>query len=248
MKLTIKRLCQKYNVPIRGATYRDLVSQIIDHNKKEAIKAAQGLSRKRFEQGLKNSIEFGEVDLPVFVPVPTARKSAQDGQRLMQSVHDALTRELRAAIKMNPGSPDNAVEQMRRATEIIMAPYADGSPPPNCASIAETEVRSAMDLSKYEYAKHLATAGLKVEKVWHHSGHPKKPRPGHLALDGVKAPFERNFAVEGKNGRVWMMYPHDPKAPPEEVIGCGCSYDIVVTGTKQGTEAKRMEAELKTPQ
>ena len=244
MRLTLKRLCQKYQVPIRGATYQDLVSQIIDYNKKRAIQSAQSLSRRRYERGLKDAIATGEIKLPPFVPIPTARKSAQSGKRLVQNVHDALTYSIRMAIELHPDDPDAAIDQMRKSTKAIMAPYADGVPPPHCQTIAITEVRSALNLSKYEYAKHLAAAGLKVKKKWRHSGHPKEPRPGHLALEGVEVDFARNFAVAGKHGRVWMQYPHDPNAPPDEVIGCGCSYDIEVTGTKRGSEAKQIEREL----
>jgi hypothetical protein len=246
MRLTLKRLCAKYNTPIRSATYQNLVSQIIDYNQQKAIQKSQSLSHRRYERGLKDAIDTGEIKLPPYVPIPTARKSAQSGERLLQHVHDALTYSVRMAINLHPDDPDAAIKQMLWSTEAVMAPYADGDPPPHCETIAITEVRSALNLSKYEYAKYLAAAGLKVKKIWRHSGHPKKPRPGHLALEGVKAPFERNFAVQGKNNkRVWMMYPHAPGAPAAETIGCGCSYDIEVTGTKRGTEAKQIERKLK---
>ncbi|MDR3302944.1 MAG: phage head morphogenesis protein, partial [Treponema sp.] len=238
MRLTLKRLCAKYNTPIRGKTYQDLVSQIIDYNQQKAIKTSQSLSRRRYERGLKDAIATGEIKLPPYVPIPTARKSAQSGERLLQHVHDQMTYSVRMAINLHPDDPDAAIKQMRLSTEVVMAPYADGDPPPHCETIAITEVRAALNLSKYEYAKHLAAAGLKVKKIWRHSGHPKVPRPGHLALEGAEVDFARNFAVVGKHGRVWMMYPHAPDAPADETIGCGCSYDIEVTGTKRGTEAK----------
>jgi hypothetical protein len=242
MRLTLKRLCEKYDVPIAGATYEDLVSKIIDYNKMRAIQSSQKLSHRRYTRGLKDAITEGEITLPVYVPIPTARKSAQSGKRLIQNVHYALTRELRSALKTHPDNPDKAVAQMLSAVKTIMEPYADGSPPPHCRTIAETEVRCALDLSKYEYAKHLAEAGLKLEKIWRHSGHSANPRPGHVEMDGVAVDFKRNFAVPGGKGkRIWMKYPHDPDAPPAEVINCGCSFEIQVTGTKQRTIARELE-------
>jgi hypothetical protein len=242
MRLTLKRLCEKYDVPVAGSTYEDLVSKIIDYNKMRAVQSSQKLSHRRYTQGLKDAIGTGEVTLPVYVPIPTSRKSAQSGKRLIQNVHDALTRELRSALKTHPDNPDSAVEQMLSAVKTIMEPYAGGSPPPHCRTIAETEVRSALDLSKYEYAKQLAAAGLKLEKIWRHAGHGANPRPGHIAMDGVTVDFNRHFPVPGTHGkRVWMKYPHDPDAPAAEVINCGCSFEIHVTGTKQRTEAKKRE-------
>lgn len=56
-----------------------------------------------------------------------------------------------------------------------------------------------------------------LEKMWRHVGHPKVPRPSHLAADGQHVPVDEPFDIGG----VTMMYPRDPGAPIEETINCG---------------------------
>ena len=59
-----------------------------------------------------------------------------------------------------------------------------------------------------------------LEKQWRHVGHPKVPRPSHLAADGQHVPVADPFNIGG----VEMMYPRDPAAPIEETINCGCDH------------------------
>lgn len=59
-----------------------------------------------------------------------------------------------------------------------------------------------------------------LEKQWRHVGHPKVPRPSHLAADGDHVPVDEPFNIGG----IEMMYPRDPAAPIEETINCGCDH------------------------
>ena len=56
-----------------------------------------------------------------------------------------------------------------------------------------------------------------LEKQWVHAGHPKKPRPAHVAASGQHVPVDQTFNIGG----VQMMYPRAPGAPLDEVINCG---------------------------
>jgi hypothetical protein len=79
--------------------------------------------------------------------------------------------------------------------------------------------------------------GLEVKKRWKHNPHlsQKDPRPGHAATDGKEAKLDETFAVplyEHKKGKwrrtgevLHILYPHDPRAPPEETINCHCDLD-----------------------
>jgi hypothetical protein len=60
-------------------------------------------------------------------------------------------------------------------------------------------------------------------KQWRRSGKIHS-RWNHDAMDGATAPAGEPFKVPTKGaGRfVLMMHPHDPKAPPAEIINCGC--------------------------
>jgi hypothetical protein len=57
-----------------------------------------------------------------------------------------------------------------------------------------------------------------LEKQWWHAGHPKLPRPSHLAADGQHVPVDQPFDIGG----VKMMFPRAPGADLENVINCGC--------------------------
>lgn len=56
-----------------------------------------------------------------------------------------------------------------------------------------------------------------LEKQWRHVGHPRIPRPTHLAADGQHVPVDEPFDIGG----VKMMFPRDSAAPIEETINCG---------------------------
>lgn len=59
-----------------------------------------------------------------------------------------------------------------------------------------------------------------IEKQWRHVGHPKKPRPSHLAANGVHVPVKEAFNVGG----VLMMFPRDPGAGLADTMNCGCDH------------------------
>lgn len=74
----------------------------------------------------------------------------------------------------------------------------------------------ATQLRMEEAVKHVD--GL--EKQWIHAGHPKNPRPSHLAAHGQHVAVDKPFDIGGKA----MMFPRDPTAPLNETINCGCDH------------------------
>jgi len=86
--------------------------------------------------------------------------------------------------------------------------------------ITETEMgrtfSQASQLRMEQAAQHVEG----MEKMWVHAGHPKVPRPGHVAAHGQHVPVDQPFIVDG----VPMMFPRDPGAPLKEVINCGCDH------------------------
>ncbi len=83
--------------------------------------------------------------------------------------------------------------------------------------ITQTEMgrvfSTAAELRMEEAAEHVKD----LEKMWRHVGHPKVPRPSHVAADGQHVPVDEPFDIGG----VSMMYPRDPGAPIDETINCG---------------------------
>lgn len=64
-----------------------------------------------------------------------------------------------------------------------------------------------------------------LRKRWKKSGKPpERSRHNHDAMDGVVVGVFERFKVPGKGlGQFTLMkHPHDPEAPPSQVIFCGC--------------------------
>jgi hypothetical protein len=87
-------------------------------------------------------------------------------------------------------------------------------------TITQTEMgrifSEAAQLRMGEAAQHVK--GL--EKQWIHAGHPRTPRPSHIAAAGQHVPVDQPFMVGG----IPMMFPRAPNAPISEVIHCGCDH------------------------
>ncbi len=124
------------------------------------------------------------------------------------------------------------------------ASYAKRDPevgvPRNVRTIAVTETRATISGVKGVYMQRLAdkNPGLEIRKRWKHNPHlSKEPRPGHREMDGVEVGMDEPFEVPewmrvgGKwhrTNRVWRLkHPHDPTAPPQEVVSCQCDVDFV---------------------
>lgn len=115
--------------------------------------------------------------------------------------------------------------------------------PPNIRNIAVTEIRSATNMMKDIYAAKIEQANPEIEmlKTWvQNVGMSKVPRKGHSIINGMTVRMHEYFSVplyEEKNGAMVyagstrMSRPHDPKAPPGQVIGCNC--ELVITATKR---------------
>jgi hypothetical protein len=56
-----------------------------------------------------------------------------------------------------------------------------------------------------------------LKKIWRHAGHPKIPRPDHLAADGQMVGNDEPFVVGGED----LMFPRDPAGSPENTSNGG---------------------------
>ena len=90
--------------------------------------------------------------------------------------------------------------------------------------VTKTELGRVYSEAANVRAKAAARYVPDLEKVWQH-GHPRTPRPTHLAADGISRPMDKPFPVRDKNG-YQLMYPHDPNADFSEVAGCQCSQSV----------------------
>jgi hypothetical protein len=106
------------------------------------------------------------------------------------------------------------------ATKAVAATLGDQSLQ-RATTIVRTELGRAFSVASQARLEQAAKV-VKMDKVWRRSGKPHQ-RPGHAMADGQRVAHDEPFEIIAKTGEiVRMMFPRDPKAPPEETINCGC--------------------------
>ena len=105
-------------------------------------------------------------------------------------------------------------------------------------TIVRTEVGRAFALASYQRLQQAAKLVPGLQKQWRRSGKIHS-RWNHDAVDGQVVDVDAFFVLPSENGPVKMLHPHDPAAPIEEVINCGClalpyrsSWKVMTPGAK----------------
>ncbi|HSV81479.1 MAG TPA: hypothetical protein VLK85_19965 [Ramlibacter sp.] len=88
-------------------------------------------------------------------------------------------------------------------------------------TIVRTEVGRAFAVASYQRLQQAAKLVPGLQKQWRRSGKIHS-RWNHDAVDGQVVDVDQLFTLPSENGPVKMLHPHDPAAPVEEVINCGC--------------------------
>lgn len=90
--------------------------------------------------------------------------------------------------------------------------------------IVRTELGRVFSVASYARMGQAISSGAKINKKWLRSG-KLHPRPGHNLMHGKTIPVHEKFLVPRSKGGapVQMLHPHDPTAPIDEVIHCGCT-------------------------
>lgn len=257
--MTIRELTRKYR---KAGTYAELIREVIAHNTEKVARGLGRLSEARYRRSADRALGSGVMVLPRWDEVVPKRavwlkKSMESGEVISETLRNRLTAAMRQELVdwrgeagAAPGRvPPELLRRLEARVAAEMRSYTAPSTPArqsNARAIAVTEVRSAVDEVKFEYAKRMALANterLSVRKRWKHNDSlVRKPRPGHKALDGATVGLHESFTVQTPRGPVQMMHPHDPMAPAGEVIGCQCDYDVVVSELP-GYAAKSRRAE-----
>lgn len=86
--------------------------------------------------------------------------------------------------------------------------------------ITQTEMGRTFSLATQKRMEQAAEYVEGFEKQWKHAGHPKEPRPTHLAAHDQHVPVDESFVIDA----VMMMFPRDPAAPVNQIIRCGCDH------------------------
>ena len=109
----------------------------------------------------------------------------------------------------------------------ILAP--DGVTVARAEAIIRTEAGRVLNMAETAKAERLRGEGLRLRRVWRHSGNFWDPRTGHVEADGQEEDEDGYFHVAPEEGGDTepMRYPGDPAASAANVINCGCSLDLV---------------------
>lgn len=157
----------------------------------------------------------------------SALKTQDNGKRINATLKGHLTRSLRSAMSKG-NTNEEKIALMQEATQKLFKTYKSH----HTKLIAVTEVRSASDNAKHEYAKEFKkrNPSFSTTKVWVHNNHlVRTPRSGHLALNGIEIDFESTWNMRAENGQVIKVrFPHDSMLPPNESIGCQCTWILKI--------------------
>lgn len=115
--------------------------------------------------------------------------------------------------------------------------------PKRATSIVRTEVSRAFAVAGNERLVQSAPLVPGLGKQWRRSGKIHS-RWNHDLMDGQVVDAGHPFKVPNPGGGIDLMQcPHDPKAPPEQVVHCGCvslpwlkTWQVMAPGAKPFTE------------
>lgn len=189
------------------------------------------------------------------------RKAAEKGKFITETLRDSLTKDLRKSLfdedmpylkkrgvtagRINP----DLIKQFEKDIRGTFKNYSKKDPklgvPSNVHGMAVTEVRGVINDTKNMFTKEMINNNphLIIKKKWIQNRNlAKRPRRGHSVVDGTIIDFDDFFKVplykevSGKYIKIathLMRYPHDPTAILEQVIGCNCDYDVIVSKARQ---------------
>lgn len=102
-------------------------------------------------------------------------------------------------------------------------------------SYARVAVYGASDYGAYMAGLEAEKEGLEIEKTWL-SIMDMRVRPSHRNLHGETLPLHEKF--QGYHGQ--LDYPHDPKAPPQEIYRCRCRMVVHLAGKSPGIYSRNL--------
>ena len=119
-----------------------------------------------------------------------------------------------------------------------------GDSPQRAATIVRTEVSRAFAVAAQERLVQAAPLVPGLGKQWRRSGKIHS-RWTHDLMDGQVVDADKPFKVPNPGGGIDLMQcPHDPKAPPEQVINCGCIAIPYMKGWAVATPGAKPFSEL----
>jgi hypothetical protein len=229
----LSRLLQQIDAVLEGAT--DLAATAVDAGLRSAWQLGEAFIDKPLAAGGINV----ELQLPV-LNTDMLLGLRQFAALRLKDVGVEAARKIANELSLVALGANTPYDAIKRVQQVLGA-----ESPHRAATIVRTEVARAFAMSSHQrllQASKLVPGGL--QKMWRRSGKVHS-RWNHDAIDGQTVDVEQPFLMPTLNdGTIEMMYPHDPTAPPGEVINCGClaitaapkAWNVVTPGAKPFTQ------------
>lgn len=254
-KSSLARLRKRYG---DFENYKDLCERIIVDNHSRTAKKISRINNEVFTAERARTRSKGKaVNLPELADILPRHielvKSKDHGKWMAENLRAKITSDLRSVLK-NPEYArtrgkmvgqlkEKAVSDFQKRILKTFENYTKIDPkigvPSNIRNIAVTEVRTVVNNTREAYMNELLRRNndLRITKTWIHNARAsKKPRLHHREMNGVTVNKAEAFIMHNSDtGKtVRAMYPHDPRLPPEEVIGCSCEVVYRVSKLEKG--------------
>lgn len=239
---------------IEGKKYGAVIQDILIHNNEKISRAMGRLSESNYKAQIRRLSKKKQsiIKLPDMEKVLPKRsvfliKAAESSKMIADTLRTKLESDLRKTLEkyQQLGGPKieiqrgkttgkintKLIEEFQKAITKTFESYTKRDPktgvPGNIRNISITEARSTIGMMKDSYNRNLLkkNPGMKISKTWIHNKRlSKKPRNGHMKMNGVTVSIDEKFKVdrETDSGYDMMDRPHDPNASAAQVIGCSC--------------------------
>lgn len=153
-----------------------------------------------------------------------------------------ISREL-SLVTLGGKTPFEAIQAITRVLQLPTVARAQ--------TIVRTAISQTFALAQQQRGEQAAAVmansavhkGYALEKQWRRSGKIHS-RWNHDAIDGQRVALNEAFKLPTLAGVIDMLHPHDPSAPAEEVINCGCVALPRVKGWAVATPGARPFSDL----
>jgi|GEM_PF-6228605 len=139
----------------------------------------------------------------------------------VQKIQETTREKLRAILQESFAQSERPFDTKKRIVDLWRemgeGPSTAGSVESRAERIARTELHTALSKGSFESLQQAADKGATILKSWLWSGISRQDHAALQSSTGASPiPLTERFA----NG---LLHPHEPGAPPDQSINCGCS-------------------------
>ncbi|MCS6290358.1 MAG: hypothetical protein H8K10_15490 [Nitrospira sp.] len=198
-----------------------------------ALKDLSGDQATNWEQGSADVNRlFTQMNVRVALPeLPTSLlQSLQDkGARTLRGLANFAKDQIDRTIALSLITGESREATIDRIGRHLEYGTGEGKPQGKFATIAarakfiyEHEVSAAYADAKYRRFAQSAQYAPGLKKVWLHQGHPRVPRPDHIAMHGQVRHPDEDFTNPQTGAQ--LAFPRDRSADIGETAGCTCTF------------------------